>query len=510
MSFSHKKAWRQYEAGKEYKRRIGFYETIRRNEQFYRGDQWSGSAAKDLPKPVFNVLKRVADYLICSVASADIKIRYTNENLPFVSGQREAELLRQGLDTLSENASYRWESCGMDAKVLRMVNDAAISGDGALYCYWNPDIKNPQFFEGDIVTEVIDSANIFPADVNRADIQSQEYIILSGRAPVSALKREAEASGASEEDISKIVSDSEVQTEAGVSSSTELEGEDEEKATYIIKFWREEGRVVFEKSVKECVIRRGRTDCRLYPVAYFNWTPVKNRFHGDSPITYLIPNQKYINRAYAMAMKHMTDTAFSKVVYDKSKIPEWTNTVGEAIAAVGGNVADAVSVVGVGEMQSGYMEVVDSAVLLTKELMGATESALGNIEASNTSAILALQDTSRIPLEQVKRAFYRAIEELANIWADMMCAYYPSERLIPCAVGDGVCSRQIDFDSLKRDFLNARVDVSEVTRYSAASAQSLLDKLLEGGHISASEYIKRLPSGVIIDRSSLLEQIKEV
>ena len=142
--------------------------------------------------------------------------------------------------------------------------------------------------------------------------------------------------------------------------------------------------------------------------------------------------------------------------------------------------------------------------------MGATESALGNIEASNTSAILALQDTSRIPLEQVKRAFYRAIEELANIWADMMCAYYPSERLIPCAVGDGVCSRQIDFDSLKRDFLNARVDVSEVTRYSAASAQSLLDKLLEGGHISASEYIKRLPSGVIIDRSSLLEQIKEV
>ena len=510
MSFSHKKAWRQYEAGKEYKRRIGFYETIRRNEQFYRGDQWSGSAAKDLPKPVFNVLKRVTDYLICSVASADLKIRFTNENLPFVSGQREAELLRQGLDTLSENASYRWESCGMDSKILRMVNDAAISGDGALYCYWNPELKNPQFFEGDIVTEVIDSANIFPADVNRADIQSQEYIILSGRAPVTTLKREAEASGASEEDISKIVPDGDRQSEAGVSSYTELEGEDEEKATYIIKFWREEGRVVFEKSVKECVIRRGRTDCRLYPVAYFNWTPVKNRFHGDSPITYLIPNQKYINRAYAMAMKHMTDTAFSKVVYDKSKIPEWSNTVGEAIAAVGGNVADAVSVVGVGEMQSGYMEVVDSAVSLTKELMGATESALGNIEASNTSAILALQDTSRIPLEQVKRAFYRSIEELANIWADMMCAYYPSERLIPCAVGDGVCSRQIDFDSLKRDFLNARVDVSEVTRYSAASAQSLLDKLLEGGHISASEYIKRLPSGVIIDRSSLLEQIKEV
>ena len=32
------KAWQQYEAGKEYKRRIGLYETVRKNERFYRGD----------------------------------------------------------------------------------------------------------------------------------------------------------------------------------------------------------------------------------------------------------------------------------------------------------------------------------------------------------------------------------------------------------------------------------------------------------------------------------------
>ena len=44
-----------------------------------------------------------------------------------------------------------------------------------------------------------------------------------------------------------------------------------------------------------------------------------------------------------MAMKHMTDTAFSKVIYDKSKIPEWSNEVGEAIGAVGGgNMAGAI------------------------------------------------------------------------------------------------------------------------------------------------------------------------
>ena len=87
MSISHKKAWRQYEAGKEYKRRMGLYETVRNNEQFYRGDQWSGMANRDLPKPVFNILKRVSDYLVCSVASADLQIRFTNEDIPFAESE---------------------------------------------------------------------------------------------------------------------------------------------------------------------------------------------------------------------------------------------------------------------------------------------------------------------------------------------------------------------------------------------------------------------------------------
>ena len=42
MSTNITKAWQEYEAGKEYKRRIGLYETVRRNERFYRGDQWRG------------------------------------------------------------------------------------------------------------------------------------------------------------------------------------------------------------------------------------------------------------------------------------------------------------------------------------------------------------------------------------------------------------------------------------------------------------------------------------
>lgn len=502
------KAWQQYESGKEYKRRISLYETVRTNERFYRGEQWQYGEGKDLPKPVFNIVYRIINYLVCSVASANVSLRFTDESLPFAKSGEQAELIGKGVNVLTENTAYRWKKEGMDRKMLQLLTDAAISGDGFIYCYWDSTQKSPQRFEGDIATALIDSVNVFPADVNKPDIQSQEYIILAGRSAVGSLRNEARAAGVGEDEISKILPDEEYSAQSGDMAKFELTGDDESKTTYIIKFWREDGKVVFEKSTKDCVIRRGKTDCRLYPLAHLCWTPVKNSFHGASPITSLIPNQKFINRAYAMVMKHMTDTAFSKVVYDKSKIPEWSNEVGEAIASYGGSVADSVSVVGVGEMQSGYMELIESAVSLTKELTGATDSALGTLEANNTSAILALQETSRIPLEQIRSSYYRLIEDIANIWADMMCSYYPSERLLPCYSKGEMKAERVEFSVLKNDILCAEAEVAEISRFSASSVQNMLDKLLDGGYISPADYVKRLPIGSLVDRDGLLEEIE--
>ena len=503
------KVWSQYEAGLEYKRRIGLYENNRRNERFYRGDQWYGTALPDLPKPVFNVIRRVIDFLVSSIAASEISIRYTDEAMPFISESSEAEKVRESIDSLNANAAFRWEKNKMQSRVYTLLSDAAVSGDGVLYCYWDPAIRGGQGFDGDIVTESIDNVNLFVADVNCSDIQSQSYIILSGRASVAALRKEALESGVPSEEVARITADGEYDKQSGDLSSKELQGDEEDKTTYLIKFWKEDGRVVFEKSTRECVIKRVYTECRLYPVAYFNWYATKGSFHGTSPITALIPNQKFINRAYALVMKHMSDTAFSKIVYDKSKIPEWTNGVGEAIAAQGGgNIADAISVVGVGEMQSGYMELIDSAITMTKELMGATESALGNIDAKNTSAILALQETSRITFEQVRAKYYQCIEDLANIWADMMCAYYPKERLLLANDGAGVRAIPADFDLLKKRILCAKVDVSPIAKYSAVSAQNLLERLLDGGYITPDTYIKRIPAGLIRDKDSLIEEIK--
>ena len=298
--------WKLYEAGKEHKRRLGLYERVRENERFYRGDQWHGVSAENLPKPVFNVIKRVIDHLICSVAADRYEISYTDEHLPFQKEGKLTEQVKAALSVMTRNAAYRWDKSRMNDLVYSLLLDAAISGDGVVYCYWDADTKSG-IYRGDIGVQTVDSVNVFVSDVNRADIQSQDYVILSGRCSVDALRREARGYGLSEREIAKIRPDEDLEYGAGEFSASE----GEEKATYLIRFFREGGRVVYEKSVRECVLCRIVTDCKLYPIAHFHWGAAKNSFHGSSPIGAMVPAQKFINRAYAMVMKHMTDSAFS-------------------------------------------------------------------------------------------------------------------------------------------------------------------------------------------------------
>jgi hypothetical protein len=208
-------------------------------------------------------------------------------------------------------------------------------------------------------------------------------------------------------------------------------------------------------------------------------------------------------------MKHMTDTAFSKVIYDKTRIPEWSNEVGEAIAAVGGgSVEDAVSIVGTGEMQNGYLELIQSVIDNTKNMMGATDAALGDAPANNTSALLVLQEASKIALTSVQTDFCRCISELASIWADMLCTYCPTDRLLPVEEGETIVARAVNFPLLKEELLGAIAEVGNNRRYTPASTVSLLDRLLDNGHITLAQYLEHLPSGCIGNREAVLQSIQ--
>ena len=139
------RAWQAYEAGKEYKRRIGLYETVRQNERFYRGDQWQGSDT-ELPRPVFNLVRRITDYLVCAVLPGDLSVQYTDEKLPFLESSAMRDRVLQGLRVLNNHASYRWKRNGLRALAHKALHNAALSGDGVFYCWWDSSQSNGQLF----------------------------------------------------------------------------------------------------------------------------------------------------------------------------------------------------------------------------------------------------------------------------------------------------------------------------------------------------------------------------
>ena len=109
-------AWQEYEAGKEYKRRIGLYERVRKNERFYRGDQWYGTDS-NLPRPVFNLIRRITDYLVCAIVPGDINIHYDDDRLPYLENEVLRQRVHEGIEILNRNASYRWKRNGMQSLV---------------------------------------------------------------------------------------------------------------------------------------------------------------------------------------------------------------------------------------------------------------------------------------------------------------------------------------------------------------------------------------------------------
>ena len=110
-------------------------------------------------------------------------------------------------------------------------------------------------------------------------------------------------------------------------------------------------------------------------------------------------------------------------------------------------------------------------------------------------------------LRQVEARFARCIGELASVWADMLCAYSPPERLLPVSEDGGVRAHALDYTLLRRELLHATAETGSVDRFTPAATVSLLDRLLELGHITVEQYLEHLPEGCISDKNALLQSI---
>ena len=187
-----KDIWNEYLKGEQYHQSIGLHETVKRNERFYNGEQWEGINAPDLEKPVINIFKRAVTYLGSQIISNDVGINLE----PFEGSAKDSGECR----VLTEQVNRIVELTKAKSKNRELIRDAAVTGDGAIYAYFDPEKGK----YGEVELEVIDNEKVIFRNPFEHDVQKQKSIIIVKRMMLEEAREEAEKNGLSEDEIARI------------------------------------------------------------------------------------------------------------------------------------------------------------------------------------------------------------------------------------------------------------------------------------------------------------------
>ena len=511
-----------YIKGRDYNNKLipPYYQTIDKNYRYYGVDHWRGVKANGNPTPIFPITKQIVDYKISSIVSSKTKMQYSVENIPDNPQDPNDKVLQQIADLISGYSFVKWEKLKMDSLIREVLLKGAVTGDMCFYTYWDSTIDshstngvdpqgNPVKVMGDFVTEVVSGANVMFGNPNDRRVQTQPYILLANRDLVSNLRAKAKANKMPQTEIDKIVGDTDTQEQSGERGKIELDNTDSDnsKCLYLIKLWKDNGKVMMKIVTKSATIQKDTdTGLTLYPIAWANWDLIENSYHGQAEVTGIVPNQILVNQLAANIAIYMKSTAFGKVIYDKTKIAGWDNRVTGAIG-VEGEVAGAVQQIQPGQMNNMVMTFFEKVVQLTKDIAGANDAALGNVDPKNTSAIIAVQKQSSIPLEAVKDRLYQLIEDLGYIWLDFMLNKYEVTRKISYMQNDKTMVGEFNGSQYKDVPFKLKIDVGPSLYYSSIASMQTLDSLLQQNRITFIQYLERVENGIIPKTQELIDEI---
>lgn len=519
------RAWRLYESGRDYNRRLtpSQYRLVETNTEFFIGNQWlnlpNTPAMRGLPKPTFNILKRVASLFIASLTSSAVRIRA--EPLELSGNAAAAAFADAEIANLLEKFHF-------DYRVRDALFDGAQTGDYCAHFWYDPEARpyrgNGAFevHKGEIRMELVDGVNVMFGNPSDRATERQPWILLVGRDSAENLRREAakrrgeapQAASAlfyADDFPESIQADTETADFPGVGGKTELSGG--EKALYVLLYEKKpnaggETTVHVTKATRDAVIYEDiDTGLGVYPIAWGNWEKQRNQYHGRALVTGLIPNQIFINTLFATAMRHIQLMAFPRTVYNADMISAWTNEVGQAIAIrglqPGQSVESVAGTISAPEMSAQIFTLIDKAMAYTKECLGVSDVQLGNASPENTSALELLQTNAEIPLENVRAGLYEWAEDIGRILLDMMGTCYGKR---PVVTKSGVT--EFDFRVFKNLWLNLRVDAEEASRFHESAVTRTLDELRRDGLLSAVQYLERVPDRLFPRKAELLDELR--
>jgi hypothetical protein len=518
-----KEYWKKYESGVSYNSSFkdgkDWYQAVKVWNHFYNGDQWVGvDGADKLPKPVFNYIKRIGDFQIASLTSSDIAVNI--EPLEFIPHTQanidelfDSDFVNAEIKNLLEKLNFR---------VLKKdaLRKACITGDMCAHIIFNPTRKPYRGFapevKGEIEVELVDATNVIFGNANEHGVDKQPWIVLTGRDTVANLKREAEMMKAKGQ-VEDIRKDDDTEFLLTDYAKTEISGDEDGKAKYIYFYEKEikgdEEKIYVTKCTKEAIIyEKVETGYTRYPVAFGNWYKQDNTYHGRGLVEGMCPAQISLNKLAAMCIYYQMMTAFSPVVYDGDMIDEWTNEIGTAYEVKnlnGRSLNDVAMYMTPANMSSSIVSVMELTLQYMKDSMGVSDASLGNIDPKNTSAILAVQKSTAVPLENVKDNLYDFVEQIVLILLDVMATKY---GVRPVVISGENGARELinyDFSKLKDMDLKLGIDVGETTYFSELAMLQTMDNLLQGQYIEFIDYLERIPDEMFPKKAEYVSKLKE-
>ena len=482
--------WRDFEKGREYNRQKNVYTDTEQNYDFYYGNQARYlNIGKETPV-VLNIIKSIVKYKLGVVNSNAYAIVY---NPNFYDTPEEGVQLEQICKTLSKHANKVWELQQVGDKIRECVKDSCINDEGILHCYFDDNEQEDK-------VEVIDKNNIYYGNENDSDIQSQPYIIISYRKPVSQVKEKARQLGLSEEKIELITTDGETTEQAGYSSTTD---EVNPMCLVLLKYYKKDGTIRYTRAVKSIELESDvNTNMELYPIAHMDWEQVKGSSRGMGAVRNVIPNQIEINKIATRRALSVKLSAFPKLAVNKDFVdnPSALEKVGSTIKLKGGatleDIRKAVGYINPASMSSDAKNLQDDLQVNTKDLEGAGDVATGTVDPTQASgkAILAVQQATQQPLNEQVQTYKKFIEDLARIWYDMWKAYKVDGLQVMMEQDDGTGNTvqvpmTIPYELLNRLDANIKVDITPKSPYDRFAQEQSIESLMQQGMITFEEYV---------------------
>ncbi len=570
-------AWKLYEQGRDYNNRLtpNQYNLVETNTEFFAGNQWlhlpDTPAMRGLPKPIFNILKRITGLFVASLTSSGVTLHI--EPLDFTpdfnfnsNSKSNSNSIQDAAEIANAEIANLLEKFKMEYRIRDALFDAAQTGDYCAHFYFDPDAAPYggafQNRRGEIKMELIDGINVMFGNPNHNQVEDQPYILIIGRDTVEHLREEAfywsrDISGDNLGDIlshenpgdfseNMLRPDQETQDFPISGGQIELRGDESGKALYILLYTknnyiitdpdgqtRKKSEIHVTKATRDAIIYENiNTGLSRYPIAWGNWEKQKYQYHGRAFITGMIPNQIFINTMFATAMRHLQLAAFPRTVFNADLISAWTNEVGQAIAVrglrPGQDISSVAHTLPAAEMSAQIFQLIDKTMLYTRECLGATDVQLGSAKPDNTSALMILQTNAEIPLENIRAGLYEWLEDIGAILLDMMGTYYGRRPVtIPLQKNNNIHSApenisisnnqnqkikkitiDFDFSIFKNLWFNLRTDIGASNRFDEIALTQTLDNLRRDGVLNSIQYLERLPDRFLPRKDELIAELR--